>query len=78
MSNTEISLGQTFDKDEFIISILKEVRDKQDLELKAKATILKQIAELKSDVDAVKDIVSRRFRHKMTQLSRKEKGLGED
>lgn len=62
MSNTEISLVQTFDKDEFIISILKEIKDKIDLYQKSNASVLAAIAELKSDINTIKDIVSRRFR----------------
>jgi hypothetical protein len=45
-----VTIEEQFDRDEYVISLLNEIKDKQDLELKGRAVLLSQIAELKDYV----------------------------
>jgi hypothetical protein len=67
-------LEEQFDKSEFIISILQELKDKVDLNQKSNALLLAEIAELRSEIELIKDIVSRRFRTQNdSQVARRER-----
>lgn len=50
-----MTLEEQFDRDEYVISLLNEIKDKVDLEQKAKAMILSEIAGLRTKVDYIID-----------------------
>ena len=67
-------LEEQFDRSEFIISLLQEVKEKVDLNQKSNALLLAEVAELRSEIAIVKEIVSRRFRTQNdAQVARRER-----
>ena len=50
-----MTLEEQFDANEYVISLLNEIKDKIDLELKGRATLLAQIADLATKVNYLID-----------------------
>jgi hypothetical protein len=52
---TEMTLEKTSERDEFIISLLKEIKEKQDLQLKQNAWILSKLKIQDEKLDSLLD-----------------------
>ena len=53
-----MTLEEQFDRDEYVISLLNEIKDKIDLEQKGRAMLLSQIADLYTKLDYIIDILT--------------------
>jgi hypothetical protein len=70
-----MTLEEQFDKLEYLVSMLLDIRDKVDLYQKSNALLLAEVAGLKSQIEIVKAIVSRRFRTQNdAAVARRERG----
>jgi hypothetical protein len=68
-----MTLERTFDKDEFIISLLKEIKEKQDLQQKQNAWILSKLKMQDEKMDSLLDRIPRNGSQSDAATARRER-----